>query len=397
MHSGALALPPPVVRLLEALDAAGHQAFLVGSCVRTLLAGDVARDFEIVTSASADAVLALFATAVPVDPAQGRAMVPTAAGPVDVVPFARGASIDAELSHRAFTIHAIAVSPAGEVTDPFEGRADAGKALLRSVGPPAERLAEDPLRALRAARLVATEDLEIAPDLAAALPGVAPEIARVPTVRVRQELAALLLGASVSRGLALLRASGLEAVIAPGVRPDAAWVAGAVPADLELRLAAWLRGTRAVSVLRRLRFPRPRVVAVERLLQMHPIDGPGRAQPESRARRLARRSPAWLQGLVALREAEIEANDEGPEARERLAHLQASLRRATLEQARTRPALALDGGDVMQILGCGPGPHVGRALRHLAEGVAADPGSNDPETLRGRLLAWWRDAEPGRH
>lgn len=391
---GTLAIPPPVVRVLETLDAGGHEAFLVGPCVRSLLAGDDVRDFEVVTSAAGDAVLAHFPNAVPLDAARGRAMVPTGAGPVDVVPYTRGGAIDGELAHRAFTLHAVAISAAGEIVDPFEGRADAGKALLRGVGPPAERLAEDPLRALRALRLVATEDLEIAPDLADAIPAVAAEITRVPAARVREELVPLLLGVCASRGLALLRASGLEAVLAPGVREDAARVVGALPADLELRLAAWLRGARAVSALRRLRFPRPRVLAVERLLQLHPVDAGGRSQPEPRTRRLARRDPARLQGLLALREAEIAANDEGPAARERLTRLREALLHASREPSRPQPDLALDGAAVMETLGCGPGPHVGRALRHLSGVVAADPACNEPEALREKLRAWW-NASPG--
>src|SRR6185436_15285909 len=99
--------------------------------------------------------------------------------------------------------------------------------------------------------------------------------------RVRAELHALLLGRFVDRGLALLRETGLEAVIAEGVLDDAAAVAAAVPADLELRLAAWLRGTRVVRILRRVREPRTRVIAVERLLHLHPIDAV--AQPEHEA------------------------------------------------------------------------------------------------------------------
>jgi len=388
---GALAIPPPVVRVLEALAAGGHEAFLVGPCVRGLLAGDAVRDFEVATSAAGDAVLARFPGAVPLDAACGRAMVPTPAGPVDVVPYACGEGIEGELGHRAFTLHAVALSATGEIVDPFEGRADAGKALLRGVGSPAERLAKDPLRALRAVRLVATEDLEIASDLADAIPTVAADIVRMPAARVREELTALLLGACAPRGLALLRASGLEAVLAPGVGEDAARVVGAVPADLELRLAAWLRGARAVSALRRLRFPRPRVLAVERILQLHPVDAGGRSQPEPRTRRLARRDPTRLRGLLALREAEIAVNDEGPAARERLARLREALQRASREPSRPQPDLALDGAAVMETLGCGPGPHVGRALRHLSQVVAADPACNEPEALRERLRAWWSE------
>jgi tRNA nucleotidyltransferase (CCA-adding enzyme) len=51
-------------------------------------------------------------------------------------------------------------------------------------------------------------------------------------------------------------------------------------------------------------------------------------------------------------------------------------------------SLALDGRAVMEILGCGPGPEVGRALRHLAKAVEADPTCNTAGSLRARLLGW---------
>jgi hypothetical protein len=68
--------------------------------------------------------------------------------------------------------------------------------------------------------------------------------------------------------------------------------------------------------------------------------------------------------------------------------------RTTLEQALDPPAepmehtLALDGRAVMELLDCGPGPEVGRALRQLEKDVAADPSCNTKEALRARLLAW---------
>ena len=56
--------------------------------------------------------------------------------------------------------------------------------------------------------------------------------------------------------------------------------------------------------------------------------------------------------------------------------------------------LALDGRAVMQILGCGPGREVGRALRALTEAVVEDPGCNTPEGLRQRLRAWKAAGSP---
>jgi tRNA nucleotidyltransferase/poly(A) polymerase len=386
---GPVKLPPAVAGVLASLAARGHDAHLVGPAVRALLDGEPVRDFEIATSADGRALLELFRSAIPLDAGARRLVLPTPAGPVDLVPRADGRGLRAELAHRDFTIHALALDADGRVLDFFAGQRDASAACLRCTGDAAERFAEDPLRMLRAARLVATRGLRADPPLAAALREQRSRIAEVPAARLRAELHALLLGSFARRGLALLRDSGLEAVLAEGVAADAASVVAALPPDLELRLAAWLRGTRVVRVLRRLREPRARVVAVERLLHLHPIDAIARPGHDAAFRRLVRRSGALLPDLLALREAEIAARGEGEEALQRLERLRRAIDRAGEPVAAdTDPALALDGRAVMAILGCGPGPAVGRALRQLAKAVAADPACNTADGLRERLLAW---------
>jgi tRNA nucleotidyltransferase/poly(A) polymerase len=347
------------------------------------------RDFEIATSADGDTLLAMFARAVPLDARPQRVLLPTAAGAVELVPHVHGSGICGELAHRDFTLHALAVDPQGRVLDPFAGSEDAAAGRLRCVGRAPERFAEDPLRRLRAARLVATRGLAPAASIVAALRADPEEITTVHEAHVRGELHALLLGRFADRGLALLRETGLEAVIADGVASDAAAVVAALPEDLELRLAAWLRGTRAVRILRRLREPRPRVIAVERLLHLHPIDAVADPAHDGAFRRLVRRSESFLPGLVALRAAEIAVRGEGASARERLDALRRAIDRArTTDPGEAHMVLALDGTAVMEILGCGPGPEVGRALRHLAKAAAADRACNTAEALRERLLAW---------
>jgi tRNA nucleotidyltransferase/poly(A) polymerase len=387
--AGSVHLPPAVAAVVSQLAAHGYEAHAVGAAVRGLLDGELVRDFEVATSASGRALLALFERAVPLDAAPHRLLLPTDAGPVELVPHARGAGICEELAHRDFTVHALAVDAEGRLLDPFAGRADAAAARLRCVGRAPDRFAEDPLRMLRAARLVATLGLAPAASVVAALREGPDRITEVHEARVRGELHALLLGRFADRGLALLRETGLESVIAEGVAADAAAVVAALPPDLELRLAAWLRGTRVVRTLRRLREPRPRVIAVERLLHLHPIDAIAHPTHDAAFRRLVRRSDALLPGLIALRAAEIAVRGEGARASDRLESLRRAIERARAPEADTAEiALALDGRAVMEILACGPGPEVGRALRHLVKAVAADPACNTADALRERLLAW---------
>lgn len=385
---GPVRLPLAVATAIATLVARGHRAHLVGPAVRALLAGEPVRDFEVATTAEAGALLALFPMAIPLDAVGRRLVLPTSAGPVDLVPYRCGGDLLGELAHRDFTIHALAADANGRVLDPFAGQRDARAARLRCVGHAAERFAEDPLRMLRAVRLVATDDLTADLDMVAALRDARARITAIPAAPLRAELHVLLLGRAVERGLALLRECGLEAELAPGVAPDSARVVGALPPDLELRLAGWLRGTRVVRILRRLREPWPRVIAVERLLHLHPIDGIARPEPDPALRRLVRRSRSLWPGLLALRGAEIAARGEGAAARERLERLRQVFEQASAPPVRFDVRLALGGRAVMEILGCGPGPEVGRALQQLAKAVAADPACNTADGLRERLLAW---------
>ena len=382
----AEAVPEPVRDALQVLRDAGHQAWLVGGCVRDLLRGVAVSDFDVATSAPPEAVLALFPKAVPTGIRHGTVMLPTRAGPLDVTTFRAGPTLRDDLAHRDFTVNAIAWDPAtGAIVDPSGGAQDLASGRLRAVGSARERFGEDSLRALRAARISAALGLEpeaaIEPamqEARAALRGVARE-------RVRREIEALLLAPGVAPALGLLRRTGIEADIAPGTAVDAGLVIAMLPRDLSLRLAAWLRGTHAESILLKLRFPRRVVAQVTRLVALHPIDA-RRLRGDVDVRRLVRRvGEPCLAQLFALREAEIAATPAGQAE-------SAAAQRATLAALRERidrvqraGVLAIDGATIMATLGCGPGPAVGAALHFLTDCVLEDPACNTREALIAKL------------
>jgi tRNA nucleotidyltransferase/poly(A) polymerase len=384
-------VPAPIRALVATLEAAGYEAALVGGCVRDLARGAPVHDWDVATSAELPALLALFSTAVPIGARFGTVMVPTPAGPVDVTHHRGGGGLPDDLRLRDFTINALALCPgAAAPLDPCGGLPDLAAGRLRAVGSAAERLAEDPLRALRAARLVAELDLAVDPELERALPAVAPALADVAAERVRAELERALVAPRAGRAIALLRRTGLEAVLVPGAQGDAAAVVDALAADLVARLAAWLRGTQAPALLARLRTPASRARDVETLLALHPLDE--HVPPaEPALRRLLRRvQEANTARLLALREAEIAVGAAPPEAPGRLAALREALARVRSRGALAlvRADLAIGGREVMELLGCGPGPRVGRALAHLTECVLDEPERNTPEALCAMLRAW---------
>jgi tRNA nucleotidyltransferase (CCA-adding enzyme) len=350
-------------------------------------------DWDVATAAAPGAVLHLFPRAIPIGLRHGTVMVPSAAGPVDVTHY-RGADLAADLARRDFTLNAMALGLAPlRWIDPEGGLADLRARRLRAVRSARERLREDPLRALRAARLVAQLDLELDPELAAALPEAAPSLRAVAAERIRGELERLLQGPFVARGLALLRAAGLEtALVGTPIAADAPAVVAALPPDPALRLAGWLRGRDAGSLLARLRFPRQLTDTVARLVRLHPIEG-GR-RPAEIGPLLARLGRPGVEALLALREAELAAGslprEAAARAAQRLPELRGSLERLAEAGvlAGGRPRLAVGGAEVMGWLGCPPGPRVGRALRFLTLQVLEDPARNEPEALRELLCAW---------
>ena len=388
-------LPPAVLRVVDELARAGHASLLVGACVRDWMAGLTPSVIEVSTAASGSAVLDLFPRSVPTRP--DNAMVPTSAGPVDVTTTPGERSPEDALAQRDFTIHAMGYDALRrELYDPFGGRRDLAKGLLRAVAPAAQIFSYDPLRALRAVRLVATLSLDVDGDLERAMGKVGGALRRVAQHRVRFEIQTTLLAAGAPAALHLLKRTGLEEALAPGVLEDAPAVVGALPFDLAVRLAGWLRGTHSAKILRRMRFRRPVTSRVDRLVRMHPIDVGLEPGHKANVHRLIKRtSEDEIAALFALRRAEI-ASLQVAGRDIALAHLEAladainQLREEhALKQRRTE--LVLDGAGVMSFLGCEPGPSVGLALRHLTACVDRDPALNTRAGLEAILLEWARE------
>lgn len=384
-------VPMPVQHVVATLEDAGFPAYLVGGGVRDLLLRRVPGDFDVATAAPAEALLAIFPRAIPIGLHHGTVMVPTAVGPVDVTTFRHGDDLAGDLAHRDFTINAIAWHPQRrELVDPHEGQDDLAKRRVRAVGAPAERLAEDPLRALRGIRLAAQLGFDLDPSLHAPMREVAPRLREIARERIRHELMLLLVSPGVATALETLAACGITPVVAGGARDDAAAVVARLPADPVLRLAGWLRDTRSTGILRDLRFPRRVNREVEHLLRCHPIEAGVDPERDGSVRRHLRRvGAAELVQLVALRRAEVDAGTlaDPEQTAAQLDALEAAVARveAAGRVALQRQDLAIDGNEVMRLLGRGPGRHVGDALAYLTERVLEEPAENTPERLRALL------------
>ena len=178
-------IPENVQAVLRTLEAAGREAWCVGGCVRDALSGRRPEDWDVTASALPEETLAVFGSrAEPTGLKHGTVTVKTEGGPVEVttyrldgayrdhrrpesVTFTR--SIEEDLARRDFTVNAMAWNLRGELRDPFGGREDLRRGVLRCVGDPDRRFEEDALRILRGLRFAAALGLEIEPGTAAAL------------------------------------------------------------------------------------------------------------------------------------------------------------------------------------------------------------------------------------
>ena len=162
-------LPSYVQEIVNVLNQAGHEAFVVGGAVRDYLLGEIPHDYDIATSATPKEVIALFPRTTSYGMKFGSVTV-LAKRPVEVTTFRRegrymdarrpldvsfSKKIDDDLLRRDFTINAIAYSPKTGIYDPLCGIGDLELKIIRAVGDPVERFREDALRILRAVRFLA--------------------------------------------------------------------------------------------------------------------------------------------------------------------------------------------------------------------------------------------------
>jgi tRNA nucleotidyltransferase (CCA-adding enzyme) len=201
----AQSLNPPatVRRIAERLEEAGFETWCVGGAVRDALLGHPHLDWDLATAAKPEEVRKLFKRTVPVGIEFGTIGVLDINNVMhEVTTFRRdvntdgrhavvefGASLEEDLARRDFTINAIAYSPKrDEMRDPYNGRKDLERKIIRAVGDPWDRMREDRLRALRAIRFSARFGFEIESATWAAIVDSSSHLSRLSAERVKQEI-----------------------------------------------------------------------------------------------------------------------------------------------------------------------------------------------------------------
>jgi poly(A) polymerase len=219
--------------ICDALQHAGFEAFLVGGCVRDLLLQREPADYDVATSATPEQVLKLFPDGVTVGAQFGVILVVREGAKAEVATFRSdvgysdgrhpdrveyASSPEEDVKRRDFTINGLVMRHnTGEILDFVDGQADLRAGIIRAIGEPDRRFAEDKLRMLRAVRFAARFGYEIEPKTFAAIRRHAREISQVSAERIREELTKLLTEGAARSGFELLDSCWLLSIVLPEI------------------------------------------------------------------------------------------------------------------------------------------------------------------------------------
>jgi tRNA nucleotidyltransferase (CCA-adding enzyme) len=440
-HIGFGFIPEFVLHIIERLNNAGFNAYLVGGSVRDMLLGRPASDWDIATSASNEEIGRVFHELRHFSIKHETVTIVHNRSHFELTTV-RGDSLSKrtirkDLGHRDFTINALAYDPAGQmIIDPYNGKQDLQNKLIRAVGNPAARFREDPLRLIRAIRISAELGFRIDAETMNAIEKMAHRLNLAAGERIRDELMKILLVDRPSSGLNLLRKSGLMETFLPElmegylvrqnhwhsytvfrhimetvdrVCPDPVTRLAALFHDIaKPRVRRKIGGEYhfyrhaeesallASEIMERLRFSNETIRRVTNLIRHHMIEYES-SWSDGAVRRLIRRfQPDPVELLMTFRRADIlahgaAAGDELDLLWELDNRIKAIKQRPHAINARD---LAIDGKKVMELLRIPQGPEIGRAIEFLLEKITDQPELNREDALE-KLLKEFGQGQDG--
>ncbi len=431
-----MTLPGEIRELLLRLEEAGHSAYAVGGCVRDALRGMEPQDYDLCTDAlpeETEEILRDFPI-LEVGKKHGTVTVLTKRFPVEITTFRGeapysdgrhpdavffGVGLTADLARRDFTVNAIAYSPRTGIVDPFDGREDLSRGVLRCVGDPSLRFGEDALRILRALRFAATLGYSVDGETSRAMTACRARLRLISPERISTELKKTLAGQYA--GEVLLSYPEIVSEILPPLascvgydqkNPHHAFdlythlckTVSALPPDPILRLAGLLHdvGKPAVAVtdeagirhfpahaekgreivaslLTRLRFSSSEKDRAVSLIRFH--DGVIHETEQALRRRLNRFGQDFLTDLILLQKADGAAQTHDPTfRREHYEELFRIMNKVISEsECFSLRDLAVNGHDLLAL--GKEGKEVGEALTLLLDAVIDGRVENNREAL----------------
>lgn len=381
-------IPQNITRVLDMLEDAGYEAYVVGGCVRDLCRGVMPHDYDVTTSALPEETKMCFADFRVVETGikHGTVTVISEGAPVEIttyrtdgeykdnrhpesVSFTGNLSLD--LSRRDFTVNAMAYSPRRGLYDLYGGKEHIEKRVISCVGDPDRRFGEDGLRILRALRFASTLDFEISPETAESVHRNAHLLKNISAERIFSELSKLLVGKGARRILS--EYGDVIALITPTVEEDyedKVRVIGESDADLHLRLAVLLRDDEREGDLRRLKSDGVTIRAVKAIKELYRRD----LSDKVAFRHCRRRYTAdIIEKAVKMKY--FSGNIDEKERDRKL-----SLLCETENDCVSPAGLKVTGTDLKE-MGVPEGRAIGETLEHLLRLVIADVIPNERETL----------------
>ncbi len=444
-----MVIPKEVKIILEKLKSAGFEAYIVGGCVRDFLLGHEPKDWDVTTNAKPEEIQKVFPDSfyentfltvtvkmpgmeVEVTTYRSEAKYSDKRHP-DAVEYAK--TLEEDLSRRDFTVNAMAIDHEAwnmkhgtGVIDPFGGQEDLKKKIIRTVGNANDRFGEDALRMLRAVRFAAVLDFTIEEKTAEAIKKNSLWIDAVSKERIRDEFVKMVMSLRAADGVELLREFGLLKIIIPELQENvgvgqnkhhiydcyehalkALEYTAKKKFSLHVRLAALLHdvgkprvkmgegkestfynhemiGARlAFQILQRLKFSNNDVNAVVNLVRHHMFYYNVDEVTESSVRRLVKKvGPENMEALLQVREADRIGSGVPKAEPYKLRHLKYIIEKVSKDPISVK-MLAIDGKDVMDVLGIAPGPKIGQILDALLGHVLDDPSKNTAEFLKSEI------------
>ncbi len=447
-------IPKEITNVVETLEKGGFQAYLVGGCARDLFLGRKPKDWDVTTNAHPEQIIPLFpktfyenkfgTVAIVNEEAEDSLKIVEATpyrieGPYsnhrhpDEVHFSE--KIEDDLKRRDFTINAVAVSLSKgaikDIIDLYGGFKDIKDKILRTVGNPNDRFAEDALRMLRAVRLSVELGFTINVDTEKAIISNKNLLKEISWERIRDEFTKIIMSSEPKKGIEMLQKLGLLAFIVPelekgiGVEQNKAhafdvWEhllrslqhAADKNYPLDIRLTALFHdiakpqtrrfsretaqftfyghdvvGSRETQkILERLKFPRKMTEKIVKLVRWHMFFSDTETITLSAVRRMVTnvgKENIW--DLMDVRVCDRIGTGRPKENPYRLRKYHAMIEEA-MHDPISVGMLKIDGGEIMKIAKVNPGPKIGWVLNALLEEVLDDPKLNTKEYLEKRAM-----------
>jgi len=372
------------IQIIKRLRRNGFQALLAGGCVRDMLLGQRAKDYDVATDAQPKDVIGLFRRTLKVGAKFGVIIVLVEDRQVEVATFrtetdyadgrhpgaVKFANAAEDASRRDFTINGMFYDPLQkEVIDYVDGQADLRAKIVRTIGRPAERFSEDYLRMLRAVRFSTQLGFAIEPLTWSAICSNATKIIKVSGERISIELEGILINPNRVTGASMLFDSGLAEAVFPGLsskqRKTAIEVLGQLrkKVDFALALACFLAGCQtefAIDKCRVLKLSRSQTKHIKFLLVNR-----GKLLNERMSLAGLKKILAepYFQDLYEFQRA-IEKAKQSPDREGVVALSKLRKRIKALGDVELRPKPLFNGHDLIR-LGAVPGPSFGQLKEEL--------------------------------